>query len=60
MFAKESDASKVAFYHLCKQAKDNGIKMIDCQVYNEHLASLGAKEIPRDEYFDILKPQNEN
>lgn len=55
MFAKVNDASKVAFYYLCKQAKINGIKMIDCQVYNEHLASLGAKEISRKEYFDILK-----
>lgn len=54
MFAKEKDASKIAFYHLCKQAKQNGIKLIDCQVYNEHLASLGAKEIPREEYFKIL------
>lgn len=55
MFAKVSDASKVAFYHLCKQAKENGINLIDCQVHNEHLESLGAKEIPREEYFKILK-----
>ena len=55
MFSKEKDASKVAFYHLCNQAKENGIKMIDCQVYNDHLASLGAKEISRQEYFKIIK-----
>lgn len=55
MFSLTKDASKVAFYHLCGQAKQNGIKLIDCQVYNEHLASLGAKEISRDEYFNILK-----
>ncbi|RXJ88907.1 leucyl/phenylalanyl-tRNA--protein transferase [Arcobacter sp. CECT 8983] len=55
MFAKVSDASKVAFYHLCKQAKENGINLIDCQVHNEHLESLGAKEIPREEYFKMLK-----
>ena len=54
MFAKVTDASKVAFYHLCQQAKQNGIKLIDCQVYNEHLASLGASEISRDEYFNFL------
>jgi leucyl/phenylalanyl-tRNA--protein transferase len=52
MFSDERDASKVAFYHLCNQAKQNGIKLIDCQVYNDHLASLGAKEIDREEYFD--------
>ncbi len=55
MFAKERDASKVAFYHLCQQAEQNGIKLIDCQVYNDHLSSLGAKEIPRSEYFKLLK-----
>ena len=55
MFSKVSDASKVAFYHLCMQAKQNGIKIIDCQVHNEHLASLGAREINREEYFKILK-----
>ncbi len=55
MFAKERDASKVAFYHLCQQAEQNGIKLIDCQVYNDHLASLGAKEIDRSEYFKLLK-----
>jgi len=60
MFAKVPDASKVAFYHLCAQAKQNGIKLIDCQVYNDHLASLGAKEIPREEYFKILKEKEED
>ena len=54
MFAKLSDASKVALYHLCAQAEQNGIKLIDCQVYNEHLASLGAKEIDREKYFKFL------
>lgn len=54
MFSKVSDASKVAFYHLCQQASKNGIKLIDCQVHNEHLESLGAKEIPREEYFKLL------
>ena len=54
MFAKVTDASKVAFYHLCNQASQNGIKLIDCQVYNDHLASLGAYEISREKYFEIL------
>lgn len=54
MFSNESNASKVVFYHLCKQAKENGIKVIDCQVYNKHLSSLGAYEISREEYFKIL------
>ena len=55
MFAKISDASKVCFYHLCKWCVQNEIKLIDCQVYNDHLASLGAYEISREEYFSYLK-----
>ncbi len=55
MFSKVPDASKVVFYHLCQQAQENGIELIDCQVYNDHLASLGAYEISREEYFKILK-----
>lgn len=58
MFSLEKDASKVAFYHLCLQSSDNGIKLIDCQVHNEHLSSLGAKEIPRVEYFKLLKEKS--
>ncbi len=54
MFSDLKDASKIAFYHLCKQAEENGIKLIDCQVHNDHLASLGAKEISRNEYFKYL------
>ena len=54
MFAHKRDASKAAFYYLCKQAEQNEIKIIDCQVHNEHLESLGAREIPRKEYFKFL------
>ena len=54
MFSEVRDSSKVAFYHLCKQAKANGIRLIDCQVHNDHLESLGAKEIPREEYYKLL------
>ena len=55
MFSYVTDASKVAFFHLCNWAKQNNIKLIDCQVYNDHLASLGAYEISREEYFKVLK-----
>lgn len=58
MFSLEKDASKVAFYHLCNQSEQNDIKLIDCQVYNDHLASLGAREIPRSQYFNFLKNTN--
>ena len=55
MFSYVTDASKVAFYHLCNWAKQSNIKLIDCQVYNDHLASLGAYEISREKYFKVLK-----
>ncbi len=51
MFSKVSNMSKVAFIHL---AQNGGYKLIDCQVYNEHLASLGAREIDRSEFLKWL------
>ena len=52
MFSKVSNASKLAFMHL---AKNENYKLIDCQIYNEHLASLGAREIDRSLFLNILK-----
>jgi leucyl/phenylalanyl-tRNA--protein transferase len=52
MFSKLSNTSKLAFIHL---VKSNKYKLIDCQVYNAHLASLGAKEIDRKMFLEILK-----
>lgn len=52
MFSKVSNASKLAFIYI---VQNNNYKLIDCQVYNEHLASLGAKEIDRNLFLDILK-----
>tara|TARA_B100000795_G_C22779348_1_gene431487 strand:+ start:12 stop:650 length:639 start_codon:yes stop_codon:yes gene_type:complete len=52
MFSKVSNASKLAFIHLVKSKK---YKLIDCQVYNDHLASLGAREIDRNTFLSILK-----
>lgn len=54
MFSLVSDASKVAFYHLCEYAKANHYELIDCQIYNEHLESLGAEEIGREEFLNML------
>ena len=51
MFSLVSNASKVAFIHL---VQSNRYQLIDCQVYNEHLSSLGAKEISRNEFLSQL------
>ncbi|WP_396169219.1 leucyl/phenylalanyl-tRNA--protein transferase [Flavobacterium sp.] len=55
MFSKVSNASKVAFIGLANQLKKDNYKLVDCQVYNEHLESLGCREIPREDFMEILK-----
>ena len=55
MFSKVSNASKVAFVYLVEKLKSEDYKLLDCQVYNDHLASLGAEEIPRGQFLNFLK-----
>jgi leucyl/phenylalanyl-tRNA--protein transferase len=55
MFSKVSNASKVAFIALVNQLKTANYKLLDCQVYNEHLESLGCREIERVDFMKILK-----
>ncbi|MCV6614502.1 MAG: leucyl/phenylalanyl-tRNA--protein transferase [Cellvibrionaceae bacterium] len=50
MFARGRDASKVAFAGLCQLARQLGIELIDCQVSNQHLSSLGSVEWPRQQF----------
>lgn len=58
MFSKVSNASKVAFIALVNQLKVANYKVLDCQVYNEHLESLGCREIDRSKFIEILKQKN--
>jgi leucyl/phenylalanyl-tRNA--protein transferase len=57
MFALKPNASKAAFISLAKKlfGAGFGVRFIDCQVYTNHLESLGAVEIPRLEFLDMLK-----
>lgn len=55
MFSHKSNASKFAFIKYVEQLMAEGIVLIDCQVYTEHLESLGAKMISRNEFMSILK-----
>ena len=55
MFSKVSNASKVAFIALVNQLKAANYKLLDCQVYNPHLESLGCREIERTDFMEILK-----
>jgi leucyl/phenylalanyl-tRNA--protein transferase len=54
MVTRVRDASKVAFAHLVARLKAGGFTLLDCQFQTEHLASLGAVEIPRDDYVALL------
>ena len=55
MFSKVSNTSKVAFIYLTKKLEKENYKLIDCQVYNEHLESLGAVEISQNEFLERVK-----
>lgn len=55
MFSLVSNASKVAFIALVNHLKNENYKLLDCQVYNPHLESLGCREIPREEFMRILQ-----
>jgi leucyl/phenylalanyl-tRNA--protein transferase len=54
MFSKVSNASKVAI-SLVKQLQEDNYKLLDCQVYNPHLESLGCREIDRVQFMDLFE-----
>ncbi len=54
MFSTQRDSSKIAFAALCQQLKDWQFPLIDCQVYSAHLESLGAEEISRDHFLEMM------
>lgn len=54
MFSHASNASKYGFITLVQALAARGFTLIDCQVHTEHLASLGAREIPRPEFLQRL------
>lgn len=55
MFSKVSNASKIAFVTLIKHLNENNYNLLDCQVHNDHLESLGAFEISRETFMKVLK-----
>ena len=55
MFSRASDASKVALAHLVAVCRRNSIAVIDCQLASRHLASLGARSIPRAQFQALLR-----
>lgn len=55
MFARRTDASKIALAHLCEHLKRLEFGIIDCQMETAHLASLGARPIPRGDFVALLR-----
>lgn len=54
MFARATDASKIALVHLVRQLQRWQFGIIDCQMRTDHLTRLGAREIPRSEFSVLL------
>jgi leucyl/phenylalanyl-tRNA--protein transferase len=55
MFSKVSNASKYAFISYVEQLKQDDVQLIDCQVYTEHLESLGAGMMSRPAFIELVK-----
>lgn len=55
MFSKVSNASKYAFISFVQQLEQEDVQLIDCQVYTEHLESLGAHMIAREDFVQLLQ-----
>ncbi|MDC5854284.1 leucyl/phenylalanyl-tRNA--protein transferase [Vibrio europaeus] len=58
MFSLETNASKIALWYFCRHFEQHGGKLIDCQVLNPHLASLGAIELNREDFIQTLLSYN--
>ncbi len=55
MFSLVSNASKFAFVNLAKDLQKENYLLIDCQIYTKHLESMGAEEISRERFIEILE-----
>jgi len=55
MFSRESNASKFAFIKYVELLRAEGVLLIDCQIHTEHLESLGAKMIMRQQFIQLLQ-----
>jgi len=55
MVSRESDGSKIAIAWLAAQMIDWNMPLIDCQMATEHLASLGARSIPRRRFAEVVR-----
>lgn len=56
MFSHADDASKIGLHWLCRQLVAWNFPLIDCQVSSDHLRSLGANEVSRERFLNLLRP----
>lgn len=54
MFHVRTDASKLALLHLIEHLRERGATWLDCQIMTPHMRILGAREVPRAEFLDLL------
>lgn len=54
MFTTEQNMSKLALIRLCKWLEDREFLMIDCQVFSEHIVSMGAVSVARSQFLEAL------
>ena len=54
MFSRTPDASKIALVYLVEWLRENDYTLLDTQWMTDHLRQFGGKEIPRDEYLELL------
>ncbi len=59
MFSTVSNASKFAFITMAEELHKKNYTIIDCQLYTDHLASLGAEEISRNDFMNLLERKNQ-
>ena len=55
MFSRVADASKVALCHLARQLCEWDFWLIDCQIANPHLTRMGAQDIPRSQFIELIE-----
>lgn len=55
MFSHAEDGSKIAMYWLCRQLAAWSFPLLDCQIASSHLATLGAVDIPRERFLELLR-----
>jgi len=55
MFSSQLNGSKIALFEVCKTMLADGINILDCQVYSEHLATLGAELIDRRQFLQLIR-----